>query len=263
MFRRWSGSIGSLLLCTCLTACPGSDNKTPDPDGNGDPDGGKVYDGDAGIAAGSGGSSGSSNGGSGGSKANTGGSGNDWSPAKDVKPAECLPDPTAFTPCGGDVTGKWRIASICFPSGIEELRELLQCEAIEQDFDWEYRMLVEFKSSGNFSVALKSDAVQKVTVPKTCLESDSDCTELGSDDTDASDGETITITSTVEACAIEAQIHQADSAAGTWEVNGSKLTMTDPDGPDVSDYCINGNTLTVKSTNDVTGEVNWGVFERL
>lgn len=259
MFRRWSGSIGSLLLCTCLTACPGSDARSPAAGSGGteDRDAGEVYEGDAGSAADSGGSGkdGTAAGGS-------GGSGNDWSPAKDVKPAECRPDPTDFVPCGGDVTGKWRIASICFPSGIDELRELLSCESIEQDFDYDYRMLVEFKSSGNFSVALKSDAVQKVTVPKTCLSEDSDCTELGEDDTDASDGDTIAITSSTQACTIEAQIHQADSAAGTWEVAGTKITMTDSDGPDTSDYCVKGSTLTVKSTNDVTGEVNWGVFER-
>lgn len=248
MFRRWSGSIGSLLLCTCLTACTSSGkSKTPVPDGGSDEDA-AVYDGDDASAAGSGGS---------------GGSGNDWSPAKDVKPAECLPDPTNFAPCGGDVTGKWRIASICFPSGIEELRELLLCEEIQQEFTYDYRMLVEFKSSGNYTAALKSDAVQKVSVPKVCLSADSDCSELGEDDTDASDGDTVEITSTFETCAIEAQIHQADSVAGTWEVAGSKITMTDSDGPDTSDYCIKGNILTVKSVNDTTGEVNWGVFERL
>lgn len=253
MFRRWSGSVCSLMVWTCLTACPGGDSgKTggaPAAGSGGDADGGAVYDRDAGLAAVGGGT-----GGHGGSDG--------WNPAKDVKPAECRPDPTSFSACGGDVTGKWRIASLCFPSGIEELRELLSCPAIKQEFTYDYRMLVDFKSSGNYTAAIKSDAVQNVTVPKSCISEEADCSELGEDDTDDSDGETLTITSDLENCLIEAQIHDMDSVAGTWEVAGTKITMTDSDGPDTSDYCITGNTLVVRSENDITGEVSWGVFER-
>jgi hypothetical protein len=264
----------------CLGACPGSDsghdaNKAGAPaagsggDGAPDPDAGPgdIYKGDAGEqvddagpskpqagAGGAGGKAGSSSGAQGGDGS--------WSPAKDVEPAECRPDPTDFTACGGDITGQWRRAVICFADGLEDLRERLMCPELEQEFSYHDRMLIDFKSSGNYSAARKSDALQEVTVPKSCISESADCSELGDDDTDNSDGDLVTIRSSGDNCVMKAEYHAADSATGTWEISGSQLTLTDADGPNTSEFCVRGNTFTVKSVDDFDGEISWGVFER-
>jgi hypothetical protein len=124
-------------------------------------------------------------------------------------------------------------------------------------------MLVEFKSSGNYTVALKSDAVQNVSVPQSCLPEGDSCSDLAESDADDSDGDTLEISVSGDNCLLEVEFHKADSTAGVWEVDGSQLTMTDSDGPDTSAFCVSGNTLTVKSVDDLYGTVSWGVFERL
>jgi hypothetical protein len=279
MCRRWPSSICSLLILTCLTACPGSDSGNgrdagPAAAGSGgdaaagDPDAGSSYDGDAGERPVDAGSEDAAQGGAGGrgdSDGGEAGSGSDGpNELADIEPAECRPDPTDFVACGGEITGKWRVASICLLSGVEDLRELWGCEELTQDFWYDYRMLIDFKSSGNYSAVVDAEAVQTVVLPFACLPEDEDCrTLLGDDDADASDGSTVIVKTVDKGCSIEAREAETQSEEGTWEVSGVELTMTNSTGPSTSDYCVSGDTLTVKNSNEVTGRVSWGVFERL
>jgi hypothetical protein len=276
-------SLWSLLFWTSLAACSGSvtsDGRTRDTsaadggvDAGADPDAGVIYQGDGGVPVedagsadaaqgGTGGASGSSGGGAGG----TGGSGGSGSnELEDVEPAECRPDPTEFTACGGDVTGEWRVSSICLEADTEDLRERLMCSELTQDFTFEYRMLVDFNSSGNYAAAVHAAAVQNVLLPHSCVPegAEGDCrAALGDDDTDDSDGRTVIVTMNDEGCVIEAREQKSISEAGTWKVSGDEITMTNAIGPRTSEYCVDGNSLIVKNVNTATNEVSWGVFER-
>jgi hypothetical protein len=283
MCARWPRSLCSLLLWTCLTACSGSvsgDGRTRDAsvaDGGGgdaaaEPDAGDVYQGedggvpgeDAGAAdAAQGGTGGSRDGGAGGTGGSGGGGSNEL---EDVEPAECRPDPSDFTACGGDVTGEWRVSSICLDADTEDLRERLMCSELTQDFTFEYRMLVDFNRSGNYTAAVHAAAVQTVLLPYSCVPEDAegDCrAALGDDDTDDSDGRTVLVTMNDDGCVIEAYEQRSISEAGTWKVSGDEITMTNAIGPRTSEYCVDGDSLIVKNVNTATNEVSWGVFERL
>jgi len=254
----------SLLFWACVTACSGSvgDNGIGDraPDAGGgdaaaaaEPDAGPVYDGDSGAAQGGAGGQG----GSGGSPS---------SELDDVPPAECQSDPSEFTPCGGDITGEWRMAVICLDADIETLRENLMCPELTQDFTYDYRMRVDYQSSGSYTAWVYAAAMQTVLLPDSCIpaEANGDCRAvIGEDDTDDSDGRTVTITMHDDGCRIEAHEQRSFSEAGTWEVSGNELTMTSAVGPRTSEYCVNGTSLVVRNVNIATNEVSWGVFERL
>jgi hypothetical protein len=268
MCARWPSSLCSLLLWTCLTACSGSissDGRTRDAsaadggqDAATDPDAGNTYQGDGGEPVEDAGAADAAQGG-------TGGPSGVSSELEDVAPAECRPDPTDFTACGGDVTGEWRVSSLCLDAEVEDLRERLMCSELTQDFTSEYRMLIEFASSGNYTAAVHASAVQTVLLPYSCVpeEAEGDCKAVVGDDTDDSDGQTVTVTMDDEGCVIEAHEQKAISEAGTWEVSGDEITMTNAIGPRTSEYCVSGDSLIMKSVNTATNEVFWGVYERL
>lgn len=294
MWWRCSGSICSVWLWTCATACSGSDSGgennagAPAAESGGDnaqdPDAGSSYRADAGEErddAGAQSGAGGAGGGGGGGESNASGRGGSTAAGQGgsadggaadsgvvldlsgVEPAECRPDPTDFTACGGDLTGQWRVASICFEADIEDLRRRLMCPKVEQDFSYQYRMLVAFEASGSYTAAVDAEAVHTATLPLSCLPKDADCTALlGENDTDDSDGSTLLITMSETACTVEARERETRPAEGTWQITGGELTMTDSTGPDTSEYCVSGDALIVRNVNEATNEVSWGVFER-
>lgn len=272
MCRLWSRSVCVALLLTCVACDDSSDSSgskaDAGPAAGGGGNGGRSDDGGKGGQGGKAGQGGKGGqGAQGGTKSNgSGGSGGSSSNAErpDVEPAECLPDPTSFSACGGDVVGKWRIASFCFDAGLEDLREDLNCPELTQKLDVDYRMLVEFTADGDYLASFSSDVKQDVTVPKSCLGSaDADCSVLESDDPDAGDeGFSIVITDKGDSCLMAAVQQLSQGVVGSFETDGNQITVTDNDGPDTSDYCVDGDKLTVKSVNSATSEVTWGVFTR-
>ena len=249
MRKLWPSSIGSLWVLGCLSACSDSGpGAAPTPaagsGGKDAPDASATYQGDAAIVSLDAG-------------VTTG-------ILDDVAPAQCRPDPTDFAPCGGDVTGKWRAASFCLQSSVDDLREEWGCQELTQDFSYEYRMLVEFRNNGNYSAAVEAEARQTVLLPASCLPEATDChTLLGEDDIDESDNATLRITTVDEGCSIAAREWDLATEAGIWMVADHVLTMTNSTGPSSTEYCVKGDVLTVKDVNENTGHVRWGVFERL
>lgn len=262
MCRLWSRSVCVALLLTCV-ACDDSADASGSkadagPAAGGGGTGGRRNDGGQGARAGQGGKGGakSASGGSGGSGANT--------ERPDVEPAECLPDPTSFAACGGNVVGKWRIASFCLDAALDEVRENLMCPTATQKVDVDYRMLVEFTADGDYLATFSADFMQDITVPKSCLGgADADCSVLESDEPDAGENDTtVVVTDKGDNCLLAAAQHLSQGVVGSFETDGNKITVTDNDGPDTSEYCIDGDKLTVKSVDSSSGEVTWGVFTR-
>ena len=260
MSARWPSSWCSLLIWSCLTACSGSVGgngiSTRGADAGGgdaaidrDPDAGTIYEGDD----------------EDGGQAGPGpGSALDRA-LEDVATAECRPDPSEFAACGGDITGQWRIAAICLDADLDRLRESLMCPELTQEFTYDYRMLVDYKSSGNYTAIVYAAAEQTLLVPNSCVpdEADGDCSvAIGEDDTDDSDGRTVMVTKGDDGCTVEAHEQRSFSEAGTWDTAGNELTMTNSIGPRTSEYCMNGSSLIVRNVNTATNEVSWGVFER-
>jgi hypothetical protein len=277
MCRRWPSPICSFLILACLTACRGSVSGTgnragsPAAGGGGadaaadDPDASVEYQGhDGGARPADAGSEDAAQGGSGGASGRAGSGGGGTSELDDIESAECRPDPIDFVGCGGEIAGRWRVASNCLLSGVEELRELWMCDELTQELAVDYRMIIDFKSSGDYSAVVAAEVVQTVLLPYACLSEDADCrTVLGDDDADASDGSTVIVSTVDTGCSIEARKTEAKREAGSWEVSGVELTMTNSTGPSTSDYCVSGDTLIVKNVNEVTGTISWRVFERL
>jgi hypothetical protein len=236
-----------LWLCACLGACTGTltgdaagsggkgGSGSLDKDAGSDSGPGNAYDGDAGAV-----------------------------PALDtIQPAQCAPDPTEFEPCGGDVVGRWRRATSCFPSGIEDVREEYSCPSIEQELVYNLRELVELEGNGKYSIGQISGVTQVFTFPTACIPDFSDCSQFRENDTDDTDGETLLVTSSGNNCILTVTARRAGRASGTWQAEGTSLTLTDSVGPDVRDYCVNGNTLTVRKVDEYNRGTTWGVYEKL
>jgi hypothetical protein len=184
--------------------------------------------------------------------------GDNWNPAAEVAPAACRPDPSDFSACGGDVVGQWRLAVLCFADGLQALRE--ECPEVTQQLCYQYRMLLDIKSNGNYTVAQTTDAKQSITMPKSC---DAECSRFGADDTDDSDGSTQRTTMVGDSCVTEATFSDSDSLAGVWQVNGTELTTMSASEPETREFCVRGNVLTLKGKNMLSGTAEFSVFERL
>lgn len=220
-------------LVVCAVGCGGNSNN-----------GGSSGSGSGGSSgAGSSGSTGTGSGTSGSAGAGSGGNGSNGS---------CQ----TVTPCGGDVTGTWKITSTCLAPVAVDLGDAGVCpgEMLELSF-LDYEGTVTF-SAGSFNSTLTTGAVgETFTEPTSCLGQNTaatTCAELSAallqNDAGATGGCSISGSNCV--CSGMMMV-AAQTSAGTYTTSGTSITLTtanSSNGPETDGYCVEGNTLYVDSS---------------
>lgn len=220
---------------TCLSfllplamACGGSGSS--DDDGAGGTGQGGASGGAAGGTAGSSGGSAGSSGGMGGS-----GAGGSAGSAGDCD----------FTACGGDITGTWNLTSACGLSAIFGDPTGGACPGFASDDQGlSLTGTVSFNADMSYDLTTMVSGNVNLMVPLSCLPPMSACSDL-----DVAVSGTCTDDNGVCDCAIP--LDTTDNESGTWSTSGNQLTTTSMGTDEVGEYCVEGNSLTVRDVDGV------------
>lgn len=160
-----------------------------------------------------------------------------------------------FVPCGGVITGKWRLNNTC-PSAASKAA----LESALAVCDQGSATLVDFKVDGSATVDAQSviiDGALSISVasvfPRSCVPNLTSCdqfeTALAKQDsvTEAS------CTSMAESCSCTYRQSISIKRQSSIVINGSTVTETDPaDGSmETSEFCVEGNTLRMSSAGSI------------
>jgi hypothetical protein len=167
----------------------------------------------------------------------------------------CVP----FAACGGDLTGTWRLVTTCpTAAGMMAVEDQLKvCPAGSASLDREaYSGTTTFDTQGAVKVDVLIDIGASISVPSSCLSAGNTCTSiqqrlLGENGVTKA---ACQMTNADCSCSFAAQI--PDKKEESYVASGSTITDTNPvDGTtETSQYCVDGNTLRVKSDKD--GEID-------
>lgn len=159
-------------------------------------------------------------------------------------------DALEFTPCGGDLTGTWTFAASC--ATLAEPPVVDECPTAEVVFDVEFTGTVTFGADTAFSSSSVIDVIIEKTYPKTCLPSGMTCADIGPGVVDTGDS------------CVQTQTNQeTNDDAGTWTSAGTTVTITRPDDtPETQEYCVSGDSASVKVVDPDTGDIIIYVLER-
>lgn len=144
-----------------------------------------------------------------------------------------------FTACGGDVSGQWTLAGMCF------LGETTFEDCPNAVFDQTVSATgtIEFHPDNTYSANVVTMVQYDFTIPGECLPPGlSSCEQL--EDDEGSD----TCTGTpAEACTCTGSDTNDSDNGGSWSTSGSSITL---DGNEAADYCVTGNNLTIVTFDD-------------
>ncbi|MEA2697766.1 MAG: hypothetical protein QOI66_2037 [Myxococcales bacterium] len=165
----------------------------------------------------------------------------------------------SFVPCGGTLTGTWHLAKTCAtPAGMMAAADELKfCPQGTASIDtYNFAGTGTFDGQGAVKYDLLIDFSATMTFPASCLTAGQTCGSV-QQQLRAGDGVTTAscqMTSTGCSCsvAVKSPVRQEHSVV----TSGTTVTETDPtDGSmETSQYCVDGNTLRVKSDKD--GEID-------
>ena len=147
-----------------------------------------------------------------------------------------------FSACGGDPVGEWTIVDACFDD--VPAPEIENCaEATATVDDVVVTGSVEIRDDGSYATQIESSATIVITVPKDCLDG-ATCAELA-------DAAGVDCTDNGDACDCMQDSDDQDQETGSWEADGSTITLTNSDGDaDEADFCVQGDVLKSQSRED-------------
>jgi hypothetical protein len=158
-------------------------------------------------------------------------------------------DDLAFEACGGDLVGQWEITIGCAMLAADASDPLPMCDGDSITLSVDLTGAIEFNE--DLSYASTNDLVQELsaTLPKACLMGTS-CDQL------ADDGEP-PFEDTGDACERTTTGAASSNEVGTYVLEGNTLTLTEEgevaQAPD--EYCVQGDTLTVRHVDEEGNEV--------
>ena len=164
-----------------------------------------------------------------------------------------------FAACGGDLTGTWRLVNTC-PTAAGKLAvedQLKFCPAGSASLNrYDFSGTATFDTKGALKYDVLIDISVSTSVPSSCLGAGQTCTAVQQTLMGQS-GVTSAACQTTNAgcsCSYAAQI--PDKKEHSYVVSNTTITETDPSDGSVqtSQYCVDGNTLRVKSDKD--GEID-------
>lgn len=167
----------------------------------------------------------------------------DGSDGGDSVNAACSADHT----CGGDIVGTWRIISSCVEvSGTAPMDGCTEPLTVRGDG-------LQMTGSATFNADLTYSSTATVSgkvvtqIPAVCMTREGvtlTCTQLTQ--AMAAQGETMTCAAAGGGCACTQTVaEETTTETGTYQTQGSLLTMTQADEVSESDYCVQGTQLNV------------------
>ena len=157
-----------------------------------------------------------------------------------------------FSPCGGDLVGQWQITGAAVNESVAH--PLGQCPGATATWTrFEATGTASFQADGTVVSTGSSEEAMRWEVPAACL--GTTCAEFASsvtasmqEDLDPGDVGSFTCTDAGDGCSCTLSVSYASSTdTDTYVVNGSQLSITEPDG-DVVDlqYCVSGDSLVMR-----------------
>lgn len=157
---------------------------------------------------------------------------------------QCMP---GYTPCGGDLNGTWNFTAACatFPAGADPFKGQCPGAALGITVDLTGTFMA---SGGMYTVNQNLTFTETLDAPKSCL--GGMCAGLAKDFPDIMDTGTNCKGSTAPMAS-----NKMDS--GTVSTSGTTVTFTGTSSgssPTTGDYCVAGNTLTVRTNPSKSGD---------
>jgi hypothetical protein len=193
---------------------------------------------------------------SGGGKSSSGGSGS-------ISFSDCGP----FVACGGDVVGTWTLASLCGDSIMSVARLGPDCAVIEGTPTLESDASYAFDSDGTYIVSGTIDLSATESFDDACTTSTFQrsasevCTRFNDQNSlVGSAGFSLKCTFGNGTCTCHASAPLSENETGTYAVDGTSITLTPSSSgapnatttssllAGTSDFCSDGNTLTVRAS---------------
>ncbi len=197
--------------------------------------------------------------GTGGSSSGTGGSSME-SPAE-LEPEMC----PAFTPCGGDLSGDWRLVDACAANPDIPV-DSPSCPAFSATWISTTLAGTTSLSDGVLTTVGTAEVVERFDMPLACLQATcqayADQLEVSLSEPGALEGgtfESLECEETVDTCVCALTLSMEADTTETYVIEGSMLTTTHEDGVSVSSssYCVEGNRALISEEDGIT------VLERL
>jgi hypothetical protein len=172
-------------------------------------------------------------------------------------PASCTAALAGFKACGGDPTGTWTFADFCVPA--QDIGSVQNCPEVTAAVDYTINRDVVIDGTTITSTAGTQKVVFTINYPLVCFTRDgdggtydagiNDCATVQSKfyKDPANPGVCTDNGSGVCKC-VQSQEKAATASTDTYVTNGTTITTTKTDGTmSTSDYCVNGNLLTVQA----------------
>ena len=174
----------------------------------------------------------------------------------------------SFTPCGGAITGTWKLAGTCYGSPDAGAPNAdagtSNCTPQQSTTSTQLNGTISFKTDGTYSASTTMSGGAKFTYTASCLTSvGMTCDQLNSglaSNGTADAGVTASCSSkSAGGCACTETFTGASSnETGTYTTSGSALTMTSSTSTstspqDPTEYCVQGNRLTIRVTSASSG----------
>ena len=152
-------------------------------------------------------------------------------------------------PCGGDLVGDWKVKQECVQIGEDAIDALCPGATIGVT-DLTADGTVSFKadntmtSSGNFSFT------ETIRFPTSCMTADQCRTYAIALSAEPSVMNPQCVYDALTGCSCTMTSSQATMNSGTYQVQGSTVTITSAAGaqPEVDSFCVSGNTLSIAQT---------------
>jgi hypothetical protein len=154
-----------------------------------------------------------------------------------------------FEPCGGDVAGTWEFTLACadltLASIFGENNEIATCDGVTLAANVDISGTATFEEGGAYDSEIERDIDLQIELPLACLPAGATCAAFEGDGTDG-----MTVTEADGVCMLSNNPPaETQTEMGTYELEGDTLIMTQAgeEADEPSEYCVEGNTITVRS----------------
>jgi hypothetical protein len=163
-----------------------------------------------------------------------------------------------FSACGGDPAGDWVFVDVCVD--VEEITlGIEECpEATARFSNFNISGTVSFDPAGTYQVDQSVQATVVLTVPLSCFEGAiENCDEV-------SQLVELDCSASGDSCSCPDETDTDISDTGTWEVDGSSITLgpSGDDEPNVSEFCIDGDRMELRSPEIPVDVMSSQILER-
>jgi hypothetical protein len=162
-----------------------------------------------------------------------------------------------FTPCGGSVVGTWKVATMCMSTTDAGAPKTdAACSTTTSNPNMKYGGTFTFRNDATYTADLAVSGSQTLSYSPGCFSGTYSCSAIDSvfkDPGIADAGMSVSCTSgSSGSCTCNETMNTALTAIeGVYTTSDTTITMTSGSGssPETSDYCVQGNTLTLHESN--------------